>query len=1254
MKFATLLHVIGPDAIEIFNTFRWNQEGDTPGDDKKLDKVLSKFEKYCSPKSNLTYERHQFNTRNQNEGESIDSYVTELRILSKSCEFGDLTDSLIKDRLVCGVIKDSVRSRLLQETELTLQKAIDICRAAETSTQQMKVIQSTSSGATGSNVDVVKKKIVKSKSLKNTGSPMKQKCGKCGYKHEPRKCPAFGKLCNNCKKKNHFSTVCKNKKMHELQENDYDSDIFLDSVETDQNVKDWKVNMKICDKTVNMKLDTGAQCNVLPYHVYKQISRKPLKASKSRLVSYSGHRLNTVGKVTLLVSTKNKYIPLEFEIVKNKSMPILGLKACLELNLISRLYSLNLNSKTATTEEILDSYSDVFEGLGCLPTEYKIRLDKNAKPVVNPPRKIPYALKNKVKNELSRLEKMRVIKKVTEPTEWVNSLVVVEKPNKSVRLCLDPRELNKSILREHFPMRTVEEVAAKVKNAKIYSVLDASNGYWQIRLTKDSQKYTTFNSPFGRYKYLRLPFGIKSSSEVFQKTISQILENIDGCEVIADDILIWGQDKEEHNQRLCAVLERIRQANMKLNRDKCKIGLSEVVYVGHTFGPDGLKPSSEKLRAIMEIPEPQNRTELQRFIGTVNYLGKFIPNLSGINQPLRQLLQKDIAWHWEEAQQQSFDELKRAITTAPVLAYYDEKEDIVLSVDSSKDALGACILQNGHPIAYASKSLNKCEQNYAQIETEMAAIVFGATKFHEYIYAKGPIHVETDHRPLESIFKKPLSQMSPRIQRMMLKVQKYNLKVQYKSGRELYIADMLSRACISKDETPICDEKYSMFSIENLPCSQSKLSELKEETLKDMELNILKDTVSRGWPENKRQINPRITQYWNFRDEISYFDGLLLKGEKVIVPRSMQKAIIEQIHQKSHLGINKCINRLKDVFFWSGMSAQIKDIISQCSICNEFRGTQQKEPMLPHEIPTKPWEICATDLFELDKDTYIVIADYFSKFFEVKNISSSSSKTVINILKENFSRYGIPVILKSDNGPAYSSSEFRDFANSYGFEHVTSSPRYSQSMGFIEKYVQICKNLLKKSKKSNSDPYLAILEYRNTPIEGINLSPTQMLMGRRARTQLPVHEKLLNPQYDGVKVQNALKEKQHTQKYYYDRGAKPLQQLNPDDQIRVRNENKWEPATVESKAKTPRSYVIRTERGQKLRRNRRHLMKTTENCSDEPEIFYDCQQEVSNNNNSSSDEQSSNTVPQDDSKKYTSSGREVKLPKRFEDYSMMK
>ena len=206
-------------------------------------------------------------------------------------------------------------------------------------------------------------------------------------------------------------------------------DIFLNSVETEKQVNDWKINVKILTKNVSVKLDTGAQCNVLPLHVYKQISNKPLQRSKSRLVSYSGHRLDTVGKVTLLVSSKDKYVPVESEIVKNKAIPIFGLKTCLELNLISKLYGLN---KSATSEEILENFNDIFEGLGCLSTEYKIRLDKDANPVVHPPRKIPFALKNKVKNELSRLERMRVIQKVSEPTEWVNPLVMVEKPNKDV------------------------------------------------------------------------------------------------------------------------------------------------------------------------------------------------------------------------------------------------------------------------------------------------------------------------------------------------------------------------------------------------------------------------------------------------------------------------------------------------------------------------------------------------------------------------------------------------------------------------------------------------------------------------------------------------------------------------------------------------------------------------------------------------------------------------------------------------------
>ena len=211
IKWATLLHVIGPEAVEIFSTFKWN-EGDNPGDDKKVEKVLGKYEKYCSPKSNSTYERHHFSIRNQNEGESIDSYVTDLRILSKSCEFGDLTDSLIKDRLVFEVKQDTVRSRVNRETDLTLQKGTDIRRAAGTSTQQGII--------TEGNVDIVRKKVFKNKPSKRAKNKAvtSQIYGKYGYKHEPRKCPAFGKICKNYNKRNHFAKKCKSKKMHEVQE----------------------------------------------------------------------------------------------------------------------------------------------------------------------------------------------------------------------------------------------------------------------------------------------------------------------------------------------------------------------------------------------------------------------------------------------------------------------------------------------------------------------------------------------------------------------------------------------------------------------------------------------------------------------------------------------------------------------------------------------------------------------------------------------------------------------------------------------------------------------------------------------------------------------------------------------------------------------------------------------------------------------------------------------------------------------------
>ena len=273
----------------------------------------------------------------------------------------------------------------------------------------------------------------------------------------------------------------------------------------------------------------------------------------------------------------------------------------------------------------MEKYEYLFEGIGTLPGEYEIKIEEPVSPTIHPPRRIPHMLKDKVKDELKRMEARGIITKVEQPTKWVNPMVVVKKPNGDVRIFPDPVDLNKVIQREHYPLKTVEEVAASLGNANIFSTLDATSGFYQIKLTEFRTWLTTFNTPFGRYKFERLPFGFVSAPEVFQRNLAQTFEDIEGCEVIVDDLLLWGKDETEHNERLKKVIERAAEVDLRFNKEKCKFNRKEVRYVGHIFGGDGLKPNPDRVQAIIDMPVPQDRKSPQRFLGMVNYLNKFIP-----------------------------------------------------------------------------------------------------------------------------------------------------------------------------------------------------------------------------------------------------------------------------------------------------------------------------------------------------------------------------------------------------------------------------------------------------------------------------------------------------------------------------------------------------------------------------------------------------------------------------------------------------
>ena len=886
--------------------------------------------------------------------------------------------------------------------------------------------------------------------------------------------------------------------------------------------------------------------------------------------------------LTTINPSDNTQHEVKFIVVPNGFTNLLGLNTIQELGFIT----INCNafiSKVSTPP------------LGDLGVA-SLRVNESVPPKVLPCRKVPLAIENDVKQELDRLVSKGVLEPVTEPTEWVSQMAIVHKNNGKLRICIDPQPLNSALQREHYRLPVLDDVLPKLKNAKVFSKLDVKEAYWHVRLDEQSSKLTTMITPFGRYRWKRLPFGLKVSSEIFQRKIDEALEDLNGVFNIVDDIIIVGCGATEsealvdNNQNLSKCIQRCKERNITLNEDKQETGLKDITFHGHKITSNGIEVDKAKVKAIVDMPAPTDVEGVRRLCGMAQYVSRFIPNLADTLEPLRKLTRKNASFVWSKECEEAFGTLKEKLSESACLAYYDPSKEIVIQVDSSQHGIGAVLLRDGRPIEYASRALTISERNWAQIEKEALAVLYGLERFDQYTYGRA-VTVENDHKPLSAILRKPLSTAPKRLQDLMMRYNRYDVNFVFVKGSELHLADTLSRAHLNSNGHNH-DNRARIMNVNifgNIP--DAHLEEIQEATKKDNGLQDVMELVMNGWPDGKRNIPPSALPYFDIRDTLSAADGVLLKGEAIVIPQSLRSRIRKRLHS-SHLGADSMLRRARSSVFWPGMASDIKQLADSCEACQEMKPKNQREPLKQHKEGDEPWQKIGLDIFQIADKYYLVTVDYYSTFIEVDLLSTQTSTRVINLLKSHFARYGIPRMIVSDGGPQFSSSEFDLFAKAWHIIHVTSSPMHQQANGKAEAAVKSMKKLLIKTHKEGSDPLEALLEHRNTPRQDVGLSPAELMFKRKTRSLVPSFNK--HPSNDPIEVRRQARK--DTVKKSHDRKAQSLPELDVGQHIFFQHleGRDWKFGEV-SNILGPSTYEVKRPDGSTYRRNRVHLRPTQVN-----------------------------------------------------------
>jgi hypothetical protein len=770
-------------------------------------------------------------------------------------------------------------------------------------------------------------------------------------------------------------------------------------------------------------------------------------------------------------------------------------------------------SYSPEAEWIGQQYDDVFIEPSTLPphrdVDMKIDLQPGAAPPFQAPRPMSAPMLDELRKQLTKLQSAGFI--VPSNAPYGAPVLFVKKKDGSLRMCVDYRALNKITIRNKYPLPRIEELLDRLRHATVFSKIDLRSGYHQLRITPSDTDKTTFVTRYGSYKFLVMPFGLTNAPSVFTQLMNNLLTDyIDQFVIVfIDDILIYSNNRENHDQHVRLVLDKLREAKLYANSEKCQFYQRSIEFLGHIVSADGISMDPRKVAAVVDWPQLTNQQDVRAFLGLAGYYRRFIDNFSAIASPLTDLLRDDVKFEWAAKQQSSMNTLKRAITSAPTLIVPDLNQPFIVHSDASGYAISGVLsqLRDGveHPVAFLSRKMNAAERNYDVREQELLALVTCCREWRHYLEAAPHTTINTDHASLQYLLtqKEFTNRRQARWSELIQSVLPHIVPIK---GDSNVVADPLSRRPDLRDDT-------SIDYLDSILCAPVSI------VLPD---STLIDDVREAYTDDEQWKNFIERQQSEENEHYEVVDGLIYvkQGHRLVIPDSaeLKRKIIAEHHNNNisgHRGVTKTHVEIKQHFYWPQMKRDVTEYVTTCPTCIVSKYTNQHPAGLlqPIPLPDRRWQQVTMDFVSgiptTSNHSYnmiMVVVDRLSKYAHfVPCYTTNSAKDIAWLFYDHIVRlHGVPEVIISDRDVRFDNEFWQLLCQRMGTEVRMTTAYHPEADGQTERVNRVLIELLRTmvdEEQGDWDDHLSSCEiaYNTSQHSGTQHTPYYLNHGEEMR-----------------------------------------------------------------------------------------------------------------------------------------------------------